>query len=215
MKLLRLGLVLAGFIVLLLVATQLSGHGKSAPTPAATATARPQPQPATATPPGLVVPTPAIPLPTGCPPLTAAQVDNADLYGFCTPVGWGADNQNNTQKVTLIMKPRVGGGPILLPTDFDRIVVLVVLDAQLPDPSSLPGACQGPSNDSVDGWATHHCTAPLDPARNPYHGVRAEYWVIDLANDRKFYVSATIGQDATDDEQAVVPVIVHSLKPPK
>jgi hypothetical protein len=162
---------------------------------------------------GLVQPTPIIPLPKTCPPQTAAQVDNAARYGFCTPVDWGAYNENNSLAVTLIMLPRPGSNPILMPTDFDRIKILIALD--LPAPADLPGECKGPANDSIAGLATHHCTATLDPAANPYHGVRAEYWITDVFGDQKFPITAIIDADATDEEQAMVGTIVHSVTPPR
>jgi len=162
---------------------------------------------------GVVQPTPAIPLPKTCPPQTAAQVDNAARYGFCTPVGWGAYNENNTLAATLIMLPRPGSSPILMPTDFDRIKILIALN--LTSPANVPAGCSESPNDSINGLATHHCTATLDPATNPYHGVRGEYWVVELANDQKFVITAIIDADATDDEQAMVPTIVHSVTPPK
>jgi hypothetical protein len=162
---------------------------------------------------GIVQPTPVIPLPKTCPPQTAAQVDNAARYGFCTPVGWGAYNENNTLAPTLIMLPRPGSNPILMPTDFDRIKLIIFLD--FPLTGDLPGQCRESANDSINGMATHHCTAPLDPSTNPYHGVRQEYWIGDLVNGQHFDITAIIDADASDDEQAMVNTIVHSVTPPK
>jgi hypothetical protein len=164
-------------------------------------------------PPTIAVPTPAIALPKDCPPDSAAQVDNIDKYGFCTPLGWGAYNNNNTQKLTLIMKPKPNSGPpVLEPTDFDRIQIIIALDTD--PPQTEPAACKGAPNDAIDGLATHHCTQPLDPSSNPYQAVRAEYWTVDLANDRHFYMTALVGDGVTDEDNQMINTIVHALKPP-
>jgi hypothetical protein len=212
MKSSRVGMVLAGLVLLLILIASLRGRqdnpakaGAPSPTQAATPTPELPSQ-------GLIVPTPVIPLPKGCPPQTAAQIDNIDRYGFCTPVGWGAYNNNNSQALTLLMRPRPGGNPILLPTDFDRMVVIMALDT--PTPQNEPGECKGPPNDSIAGLAAHHCTAALNPDTNLYHGVEAQFWTIDLFGDRKFHITATIGPDVTDEDRANIAQIVHSIQPP-
>lgn len=158
----------------------------------------------------LVVPTPAIPLPS-CPAGMAAQVDNAARYGFCVPVGWGDWNDNNSQPVTQILKPKPGGNPIILPTEFSRIVIVIALNAT--PPSNLPAACQGAPNDTVNGLHAHQCNATLNPAQNPYHGVQARYWLIDLPNKRTFYITAVIAAGAAPQDQALVNTIVHQVRP--
>jgi hypothetical protein len=168
---------------------------------------------ASSTPQGIVVPPPAIALPKDCPNDAAPQVDNMDRYGFCTPVGWGAYNNNNSLKITLIMKPMPNSGPpVLEPTDFDRIQILVALDTD--PPQQEPAACKGPPNDSIDGLATHHCTATVDPNANPYHAVLAHYWTVDLANNQHFYMTALVGAGVTDEDNKTIDTIVHSVKPP-
>jgi len=209
MNRLRFFLLFLVVVGAVLVISVLTAHPDSSKPSASTAAA----VPSDASSGGVVQPTPAIPLPKTCPPQTASQVDNAARYGFCTPVGWGAYNENNTLAATLIMLPRAGSNPILMPTDFDQIKILVALD--FTPLANVPAGCSESPNDSINGLATHHCTATLDPATNPYHGVRGEYWVVELANDQKFVITAIIDADATDDEQAMVPTIVHSVTPPK
>ncbi len=163
--------------------------------------------------PALVVPTPAIPPPKDCPPDSAPQVDNIDKYGFCTPIGWGSYNNNNSQKLTIIMKPLPNSGPpVLLPTDFDRIQILINLDTD--PPADEPSACKGAPNDSIDNLATHHCTQPLNADSNPYHAVLAHYWTIDLANNRHFYMTALERDGVSDADRQTIDTIVHALKPP-
>jgi hypothetical protein len=161
---------------------------------------------------GIVVPTPAIPLPRGCPANTAPQVDNPGLYGFCTPVGWGAYNDNNSTALTLVMKPRPGGSPVLLPSDVDRIQLLIALNG--PSQPQTPPGCGGPPNDSIDGVATHHCTADINPNNNPYRASRAEFWMIDLFGGKQFNITALIADDVDPDDIALMNQVVHSVKPP-
>ena len=111
MKASRVGLGLAGLVVLLILFASLRGRQDNpakagAPSPTQAATPTPE-QPSQ----GLILPTRVIPLPKGCPPQTAPQIDNVNRYGFCTPVGWGAYNNNNSQALTLLMRPRPGGNP--------------------------------------------------------------------------------------------------------
>jgi hypothetical protein len=208
----RVGIALAGLVLLLIVLVSLRGRQDDparAGAPSATPTATAAPAQASQ---GVVVPTPVIPLPKGCPPQTAPQIDNVDRYGFCTPVGWGAFNENNSLALTLLMRPRPGGNPILLPTDFDRMVVVMALDTSAPQDE--PGECKGPPNDAIAGLAAHHCTAPLNPDTNVYHGVEAQFWTIDLFGDKKFYATATIGADATAEDRTNIAQIAHSIQPP-
>jgi hypothetical protein len=166
---------------------------------------------ATPAPTQIVVPTPAIPLPRGCPQNTVPQVDNPARYGFCTPTGWGAYNDNNSQPLTLIMKPRAGGSPVLQPTDFDRIQILVALNAPA---QTQPPDCQGPPNDSIDGLATHHCAATINPDTNPYKASRAEFWQVDLFGGRQFNITALLTDDVDPSDVALMNDVVHAVKPP-
>jgi len=187
-------------------------HGPSqSPAKASTTPVSAQASPGAGAP--LVAPTPAIPLPKSCPENTLPQVDNPARYGFCTPAGWGAWNNNNQIETTQLIKARQGDTPIILPTDFDRIQILVNLNTANPG-DSAPPECRGAPNDSIDGLATHHCSAPLDPENNPYHANRAEFWMVDLFQDRRFYMTALIPADATPDDDATINLIVHSVKPP-
>jgi hypothetical protein len=209
-------LVIIGVIALVVVFQGSRGRETGGGS-AGTATPRPTqaaavPSDASPTPTPLVVPTPAIPLPRSCPPNTAAQVDNPGLYGFCTPLGWGAYNNNNSLPITLLMKPRPGGNQVLQPTDFDRIQLLVALNA--PQPQNVPGDCNTAANDSIDGLATHHCATAIDPSANPYKAVRAEFWAIDLFQDKKFYITALIGDDVSPQDVDLMNQVVHAVKPP-
>jgi hypothetical protein len=162
---------------------------------------------------GVVAPTPAIALPKSCPENTIPQVNNPAKYGFCTPSGWGAWNDNNQNPLTQIIKARVGDSPVLQVTDFDRIQIVVTLNTSSPG-DSAPAECRGAPNDSIDGLAAHHCTAALNPDTNPYHAVRAEFWIIDSFQNRRFYMTALIPADATPDDDATVNMIAHNVKPP-
>jgi hypothetical protein len=163
--------------------------------------------------PTFTVPTPAIPVPKSCPPDTVPGVDNSDRYGFCIPTGWGAWNNNNSIPTTQIIKARQGDSPILQPTDFDRIQVVVSLDTGPPG-DAVPADCKGAPNDAIDGLAAHHCTAALNPDNNPYHATKAGFWMIDLFGNRRFYMTALFGGDTTPDDDAVVDMVVHNVKPP-
>jgi hypothetical protein len=102
---------------------------------------------------------------------------------------------------------------VLQPTDFDRIQLLLALDTA--PPTDEPADCKGSPNDSIDGLAAHHCTVPLNPDNNPYHAVMAHYWTVDLAQDKKFYMTALVGPDVTPDDMALMNTIVHAIKPPR
>ncbi len=210
-----LGVVVIGAAVAFF-ASRGSQSGRAAATPTAQGQSAAQADAGTSGSPAaqaLVIPTPAIPPPKDCPPNAAPQVDNVDKYGFCTPIGWGAYNNNNSLKLTLIMKPLPNSGPpALLPTDFDRIQILIALDTEPPE--TVPDACKGAPNDSIDGLATRHCTVTLDPTKNPYQAVQAQYWTIDLANDRKFYIQALARDGVSDEDHQAIDTIVHTLNPP-
>lgn len=204
-----LGVVLVGaFVAVLLLRGRDNGKGAASQTQA---TATPQAA-AALTPTPLVIPAPAIPVPHDCPSNTAPGVDNPDRYSFCTPIGWGSYNENNSMKETLLMKPRPGGSPVIEPTEFDRIQILVALDSGAP--IDEPADCQGPPNDSIGGWAAHHCSATLNPDTNPYHASTADFWTIDLAQDRKFYMTAQLGGDVSADDIALVNSVAHAVHPP-
>lgn len=212
---LRVLLILLAIVAIVVIAGAVQGRGspRTTPTPAVTVVAALTPPPgATAGRTPVIVPTPAIPLPT-CPAQMVPQVDNLGRYGFCTPVGWGAYNENNSLPLTQILKPRPGGNPILLPTEFDRIQIAINLNVGAP--SSPPADCQAAPNDTISGLPAHHCAATLDPNQNPYRGVRVEFWRIDLSANRAFYITAIVGADASPEDQALISTIVHLVRPPQ
>jgi hypothetical protein len=211
----RLAPLLVGGILILAVGAILArrtdhspGQGTAGPT---ATTAAAQASPGADAP--LVVPTPVIPLPRSCPTNSIPQVDNPARYGYCTPAGWGAYNNNNSNDSTQVIKPRPGGSPVLQPTEFDRIQIVVNLNTQSPG-DSVPADCKGPPNDTIDGLATHHCTAPLNPNSNPYHATRAEFWQIELFEGKRFYMTAFVPPDATPEDDATIDLIAHNVKPP-
>jgi hypothetical protein len=158
----------------------------------------------------LVVPTAAIALPQ-CPPSVVPEVDNPARYGFCVPTGWGAYNENNSLPLTELLRPHPGdANPVILPTDFSRIQIVIALNTS--PPTNPPAECAGPANDTIAGLPAHHCTASLDPAQNPYHANEAQFWRIELPQNRSFYITAQ-SDNATADDLKTITAIVHLVKP--
>lgn len=220
---LRAALILLAIVIVVVVFGTVVGHGGSAKT---TPTATPVPTlPATASPTAgaaesaaqptasqtaIVVPTPAIALPQ-CPPAVVPAVDNPGRYGFCIPPGWGAYNDNNADTVTQLLRPHAGDtNPVLLPTDFARIQIVIALNTAAP--TNLPADCTGAANDSIDGFPTHHCTAPLDASKNPYHANEAQFWHVELPSGKSFYITSQ-SANATQDDLSTINIIIHLVKP--
>jgi hypothetical protein len=194
--------IIAAAVVVPRMVTSEAGGGSKAK-----ATATPQNSGASA------AATAAIPLPKSCPDNTIPGVNNIAKYGFCTPAGWGAWNNNNQVPLTQIIQARYSDNPVLQVTDFDRVRIVVFLNTGAPG-DSVPAECRGAPNDSIDGLATHHCEAALNPDQNPYHAVRADYWIVDLYGNQQFNMTAFLPPDATPDDDAAVNLIVHNVKPP-
>jgi hypothetical protein len=192
-------IVVAAVVLPRMVTGAAGGASKATATPTAQAS-------------GVAAATPAVALPKSCPDNTIPGVNNIAKYGFCTPAGWGAWNNNNQVPLTQIIKARYSDSPVVQVTDFDRIQVVVFLNTGSPG-DSAPADCRGAPNDAIDGLATHHCGAALDPDKNPYHAVRAEYWMVDLFGNQQFYMTAFLPSDATPDDEATVDLIVHNVKP--
>lgn len=218
---LRVGLVLVAIVLAVAVLGAIQGHGGSATsTPTAVSQASPvvptsgasSPAADGATPAAtpIVVPKPAIALPQ-CPPQVVPEVDNPARYGFCVPTGWGALNENNSVPVTSIVRPHPGDtNPVLLPTDFSRTQIVITLNTGAP--ANAPADCAGAPNDMIAGFPAHHCTAPLDPTKNPYSANEAQFWRIELPQGKSFYITA-LSDNATPDDLTTISGIVHLVKP--